>query len=175
MFSQPKKHYHYSLLPWAHAASMESYSRWWLQGGIWTWIGRWVPGWYILAILPPNIHLFSWLSWKVCIKCSPCCKVLILSSYRILLAGIWDKGLCPCPWCFVLKSDIYKLGQATDFASWVKKARTYIGDTIHGFCDFIYERGYGISSIVVEHILKPESWTTTLVRSCSNFEVCATS
>lgn len=151
---------------------MESYSRWRLQGGIWTWICHWVPGWYISVILPPNIHLFCWLSWKVCTKCLPCCKVLILSSYRILLAGIRDKGLCPCPQCFVLKSDIYKLGQATDFASRVKKACTYIGDTICGVHDFIYEHGYGISSIAVECILKPESWTPTLVRSCSNFKVC---
>ena len=28
-------------------------------------------------------------------------------TYRILLARIWDKGLCPCPWCLIPKSDIH--------------------------------------------------------------------
>ena len=95
------------------------------------------------------------------------------SSGRYLRQG--PLSFCLCPQCFVLKSDIYKLGQATDFTSQVKKAHTYVGNTIHGVRDFIYKHGYGISSIVVECILKPESWTPTLVRSCSNFEVCATS
>ena len=168
MLTQPKKHHYHSLLPWAHATNMESNSKWWLQEGIWTQVCCWVPGWYILAILPLNIHIFSQLSWKVHNKFSSCCKVLILSFYRILLAGIQDKGLCPCPQCLVLKSDINKLGQATDFTSWVKKAHTYIGDTIHGVHDFIYKCGYGIASIAVECILKPESWTPSLVRACSN-------
>ena len=168
MLTQPKECHYHSLSLWAHAASVESNSRWWLQEGVRTWVCCWVPGWYISVILPLNIHLFSWLSWKVCIKFSSCCKVLILSFYRILLAGIWDKGLCWCPWCLVLKSNIDKLGQVTNFTSWVKKAHTYIGDTIHGVCDFIYKHGYGIASIVVECILKPESWTPSLVRACSN-------
>lgn len=37
------------------------------------------------------------------------------SSGRYLRQG--PLSFCPCPRCFVLKSDIYKLGQATDFAS----------------------------------------------------------
>ena len=27
---------------------------------------------------------------------------LLITSHRILLTCIWDKGLCPCPWCLVL-------------------------------------------------------------------------
>ena len=156
------------IVTWALAVSMGSNSRWWLQEGIQTWVYCWVPGWYILVILPLKIHLFSWLSWKVHVKFSSYCKVLILSFYRIFLVGIWDKGLCPCSQCLVLKFDINKLGQATDFTSQVKKAHTYIGDTIHSVHDFIYKCGYGIASIAVESILKPESWTLSLVRACSN-------
>ena len=44
----------------------------------------------------------------------------------------------------------------------------YIGDTIYGIHDFIYKHGYDISGIVVECILKPESWTPSLVGACSN-------
>ena len=84
------------------------------------------------------------------------------------MAAVQDKGLCPCPQCLIPKSDIHKLGHATDFASWVKNARTYIGDTIHTACKFIYQGGLGINSVAVERVLKSESWTPTLVRTCQD-------
>ena len=87
-----------------------------------------------------------------------------ITSHRILLACIRDKGLCPCPRCLVLKSDIHRLGQATDFTSRVKKAHTYIGDTIRHLRNSIYKGGFGVTSAGVERALKPESWTPTLVR-----------
>ena len=55
-----------------------------------------------------------------------------------------------------------------DFASWVKNARTYIGDTIHTAHKFIYQGGLGINSVAVERVLKSESWTPTLVRTCQD-------
>jgi hypothetical protein len=95
--------------------------------------------------------------------------MLNLSIHRILLAGIRDKGLCPCPRCLIPKADIHKLGQATDFASRIKKARTYIGDVICNARNWIYEGGLGIASAAVERVLKPESWTPTLVEPVKNY------
>ena len=84
------------------------------------------------------------------------------------MAAVQDKGLCPCPRCLIPKPDIDKLGQATDFASQVKNAHTYIGDTICTACKFIYQDGVGIDSVAVEHVLKSESWTPTLVQTCQD-------
>ena len=88
--------------------------------------------------------------------------------FRIFLAAVWDRGLCPCPRCLIPKSDIHKLGQATDFASQVKNAHTYIGDTIRTARKFIYQGGLGINSVAVECVLKSESWTPTLVWTCQD-------
>ena len=75
------------------------------------------------------------------------------SSGRYLRQG--PLSFCLCPQCFVLKSDIYKLGQATDFTSRVKKAHMYIGDTISHLHNSIYKGGFGVTSAGMERALKP--------------------
>jgi hypothetical protein len=47
---------------------------------------------------------------------------------RVLIATIRDKGLCPCPRCFVLKSEIDKLGQKLDARYRITQARSYLGN-----------------------------------------------
>ena len=47
----------------------------------------------------------------------------------------------------------------------VKKVRMYIGNTICYLCNSIYKGNFGVTSAGMEHALKPESWTPTLVRA----------
>ena len=104
-------------------------------------------------------------------KCTSCPSYILgmlnISIHRILLASIQDKGLCPCPCCHTPKADFHKLDQVTDFAFQIKKAQMYIGNVNWNACNWIYSASLGITSAAVEYILKPESWTPTLVRACN--------
>jgi hypothetical protein len=81
-----------------------------------------------------------------------------------LIATVRDKGLCPCPRCFVLKSEIDKLGQKLDARYRITQARSYVGDIITSARNFIYKLGYGVGSAAVERLLKEKSWVPTRVR-----------
>jgi hypothetical protein len=90
---------------------------------------------------------------------------------RVLISTIRNKGLCPCPRCFILKTEIYKLGQKLDARCRIAQARTYLGDIITTARDFIYKQGYGVTSAAVERLLKEKSWVPTRVRVYVQTEV----
>ena len=90
--------------------------------------------------------------------------------YRIILASIRDKGICPCPRCLVPKSTIRNLGTTNDrrlretlLRSDNPKRRSEISSAR---C-IIYEENYMVNSAAVEKILKQESLVPNLVISPS--------
>jgi hypothetical protein len=82
---------------------------------------------------------------------------------RMLIASIREKGLCPCPRCMVLKSNIDKIGFVQDAKDRLATARSYCQRLISRAREFIYEMGYGVTSAAVERLLKPQSLVPTLV------------
>ena len=89
--------------------------------------------------------------------------ILISIFIRVLVGTVRDKGICPCPRCFVLKSEIDKVGQKLDARYRITQARAYIGDLIASARNFIYKLGYGVGSAAVERLLKKQSWVPTRV------------
>lgn len=81
-----------------------------------------------------------------------------------MISTIRNKGLCPCPRCFILKTDIDKLGQKLDARYRITQARIYLGNIITTARDFIYKQGYGVTSAAVERLLKEKSLVPTRVR-----------
>jgi len=86
-----------------------------------------------------------------------------LSSNRILLVTIRDNGLCPCPRCYVPKSEFAYLGINSDIMARLSKARDYLQDKIRSASHAIYQHGEAIKSAAVEGILKECSLVPTLV------------
>jgi hypothetical protein len=84
-------------------------------------------------------------------------------TIRVLLATMRDKGLRPCPRCFVLKSKIDQTGTKRDAQFRKKNVRKYLLDFVHVARDAIYRRAAKISGAVVNRLLKPTSSVPTLV------------
>ena len=102
-------------------------------------------------------YKFFW-SWQL-FWWSPC--------NRALLATIRNFGSCPCPWCLVPKSKIPEVGTAFDERR--REKSRHVDDlnwnwNVSLARDFIYERGFGVRSAAVEHLLAEESYTPTKVR-----------
>lgn len=102
--------------------------------------------------------------------CSNFLVTIDLILYRIILASIRDKGICPCPRCLVPKSTIRNLGTANDrrlretlLRSDNAKRRSEISSARR----IIYEENYMVNSAAVEKILKRESLVPNLVISLS--------
>jgi hypothetical protein len=79
-----------------------------------------------------------------------------------------NRGICPCPRCFVSKADIHKVGQIRDLRGRLSNARHYVGDTIRQARNFIYKLGLNVAGAAVERLLFPHSWVPTLVRFAIN-------
>jgi len=83
-----------------------------------------------------------------------------LIIYRILLASIHDRGLCPCPRCLIPLERVPKMGMARDMRQRVTLAR--VDDDanrrkVETARDIIYKKNYAVDSAAVEAILKGES------------------
>ena len=92
---------------------------------------------------------------------------------RILMAGIRNLGLCPCPRCIIKKTDISALGTPMD-----DKRRMKLRRNTHHFHtkvsiarDLIY-KGCQINSKPVNHFLKEESLVPTTVCPSFSFLKC---
>jgi len=83
---------------------------------------------------------------------------------RVLLATIWDQGLCPCPCCLVLKSKLDQLGLVTDMNNWNDKACKYQADLVNKAQKAIFEQGTPIGGVAVERLLKDTLSIPTAVR-----------
>src|SRR5690348_6740664 len=80
------------------------------------------------------------------------------------MVTIRDLGLCPCPRCLVPQQGLEAMGQIRD-EKIRAKPRTVLVDDVKLARKFIYEFGYGISSVHVERLLKATSAVPTLVSS----------
>ena len=118
--------------------------------------------WSHQARISTHIHLLCWLPWKVSWTYR-----LYLSHWhikpRILLASIWDKGICPCPWCLILKSSFHWLGFLTDLSARISSIRLPFIQKILNAQQAIYFLGKPLKSTLVERILKPLSLVPTVV------------
>ena len=75
---------------------------------------------------------------------------------------------CPCPRCLILKSNIPRLGMEVDKKARQKLARVdskEIQDMVNNARRLIFEDGINVSSIFIDHLLKPHSLVPTRVSS----------
>ncbi|KIM70496.1 hypothetical protein SCLCIDRAFT_18613 [Scleroderma citrinum Foug A] len=81
---------------------------------------------------------------------------------KVLLATIRDKGLCPCPQCYLAKKSFSGLGFPMDLMGRLSGARTYPRNKIYAARCVIYQLGKPIKGTAVESILKDWSLVPTL-------------
>ncbi|KAG6913900.1 hypothetical protein DXG01_003626 [Tephrocybe rancida] len=79
---------------------------------------------------------------------------------KVLLATIRDKGLCPCPRCYVRKSVLDHLGLARD-GTVRSKLREFMKDKVDTARHFIYNMGLSITGDRVDMVLKDTSSVPT--------------
>ncbi|KIO10576.1 hypothetical protein M404DRAFT_129392, partial [Pisolithus tinctorius Marx 270] len=81
---------------------------------------------------------------------------------KIILVTIHDKGLCPCPRCFLPKSSFIRLRFASDLKRRLSHTRAYLRDKVCAARRAIYNLGNPIKGTTVERILKDYSLVPTL-------------
>lgn len=84
----------------------------------------------------------------------------------MLLAGIRDKGRCPCPKCLVPFTEVDRLGTVRDIKQ--RKALARIDDQIKQdkvtkAREYIYQRNVAVDNVDVETLLKGQSLVPTNV------------
>jgi hypothetical protein len=84
-------------------------------------------------------------------------------TYRVLIATIRNKGICPCPRCLVSKANLDKIGHVQDKQSRTTNVRTYARYWVTRAREFIYKLGRGVTSTAVENVLTAHSLVPTLV------------
>ena len=120
--------------------------------------------------LSSHLYLFCRLSWKVK-SINLFCKLIYL--FRVLIATICNKGGCLCPQCLIPKQYLLGLGTTSDTKLHSKQL---CSDTIQ--CqgkiiqahDFIYNKGYVVSSKNVDNLFKEGSYVPTEVSSCFQYD-----
>ncbi|KAA1473807.1 hypothetical protein DENSPDRAFT_780478, partial [Dentipellis sp. KUC8613] len=80
---------------------------------------------------------------------------------KVLLATIRDNGLCPCPRCFVKKSNFDEMGWVLDMRRRALHVRVYFANKIAAARRAIYELGRVVNGTAVDRILKEFSLTPT--------------
>jgi hypothetical protein len=83
--------------------------------------------------------------------------------YRVLLATIRDKGICPCPRCLTPKSQFNRIGYLQDLSQRVKQLRRYFTEKVTQARNAMFTCGAPIKGDLVESILKPFSLVPTVV------------
>jgi hypothetical protein len=85
---------------------------------------------------------------------------------RILLAGIRNLGLCPCPRCLVHLSKTHDIGTARDKA--IRRSSLRVDDakrrSLVSSARRIIYKGYAVKSAAVEDLLKSSSLVPNKVR-----------
>jgi hypothetical protein len=91
--------------------------------------------------------------------------------FRVLLATIRDKGLCPCPRCLTPKAKLDRVGHVTDAKARTNQARKFqdVSNSVNKARNAIYKRGVPIGGAYVQQLLKPTSTVPTLVSQCILF------
>ncbi|KAJ3709521.1 hypothetical protein C8R42DRAFT_649336 [Lentinula raphanica] len=80
---------------------------------------------------------------------------------KVLLATIRDKGLCPCPRCFIPKSHLNRLG--VDLRFRISQTRTFLINKVNQARRLIYTAGAAIGGKYVQDLLKESSSVPTLM------------
>ena len=88
---------------------------------------------------------------------------LWLIDFRVLLATIWDQGLCPCPCCLVPDTKLDQLGLVADMNNCIKKYCVYQADSVNKAWSTIYTFGDPINGSTVQRLLKATSTVPTSV------------
>lgn len=90
---------------------------------------------------------------------------------RILMAGVRNMGLCPCPRCLIKKTELSALGTLRD-----NSRRAKIRINSHHFRtkvslarEIIYEHGLRVNADAVNNLLKNESLVPTTVCPQTHF------
>ena len=91
-----------------------------------------------------------------------------------LLVSIQDKGICPCPWCLMLKSSFHQLGFLSNLSARILSIHLPFTQKIQDAQQAIYFLGKPLKSALVERILKPLSLVLMVV-SCFQSGSYATS
>jgi len=91
----------------------------------------------------------------------------LTAIFRVLLATIRDKALCPCPCCLVPKMKMDRVGHIADANIRNDRAHKYldIKESVKKAREAIYEQGVPIGGAYVQRLLKPTSTVPTLVSS----------
>jgi hypothetical protein len=85
------------------------------------------------------------------------------STFRVLLATIQERGICPCPCCLIYQTKLDQLGLISDNKTCINKAQKYDVDTVNKAWKTIYTLGKPISGVHIEWLLKPSSAIPILV------------
>ncbi|KAF9642609.1 hypothetical protein BDM02DRAFT_3157568 [Thelephora ganbajun] len=94
------------------------------------------------------------------------CLFAYMADYpeKILMAGIRNMGICPCPWCLIPKACLSALGTLQD-DNWRKKIWVnshHLRAKVAIARDIIYRQGNHVYANVVNDILKSESLIPTM-------------
>jgi uncharacterized protein YcbX len=87
-------------------------------------------------------------------------NVFSYRRHRIVLAGIRDRGNCPCPRCLIPLSRVSNMGKVQDMKQRYTLARVDDESRKHKIesaRDIIFNQNYVVNSKAVEAILKAES------------------
>ena len=85
-------------------------------------------------------------------------------GFRVLLATIRDKGICPCPRCLIPKEKLNQTGLRRDSKFRAKHPRRFLIGYVQRARQWIYEKAKSITSTAVEGLLKSTSSVPTMVR-----------
>ena len=105
--------------------------------------------WYWASGISSILYIFCWLSWEVSefLSFMDCWAN---SFDRALLATIWDdKGICPCPWCLVPKSQLDQTGMKRDSRFRLRNNHTYLFDRVLIARNAIYKSAVAITGATI--------------------------
>ena len=91
----------------------------------------------------------------------------LTAVFRVLLATIRNKALCPCPCCLIPKMKMDRVGHIADAKIRNDQAHKYldIKESVKRAWKAIYVQGAHIGGAYVQRLLKPTSTVPTLVSS----------
>ena len=107
-------------------------------------------------------YLEKWV-WFSFMFVSLSCSLILITGIRVLLATIWDKGLCPCPRCPVPDSKLDQLGLVADAKGRITKVCKYPADSVREAQKVIYKDGKPIRGAAIQQCLKATLTVPTIV------------
>jgi hypothetical protein len=123
--------------------------------------------------IPPYFHVFGRLSREVYyLSIVLLCDADILYMIRVLIATTRQRGICPCPRCLILMSELDRMGTHLDRKYRISRIRTYVLNAVCCARDFVYKLAKPIGGVAVERLLKPQSWVPTVASVSPMLALC---